>query len=94
MYTLEQIFDYIKMPEECAKLSLECLDRHKDTEIFIKLKEDFYKGCNVKGALYDYAEEKGEPFRMVYMAFCLYCVDRMYDIYVEKRRRKVVLWNN
>ena len=62
MYTLEQIFEHIKMPEECAKLSLECLDRHKDTETFKKLKADFYNNGYVKDALYDYAEEMGEPF--------------------------------
>ncbi len=84
MYTLEQIFEYIKMPGECAKLSLECLDRHKDTETFIDLKERFFNDQDVKDALYDYAESVGEPFRMVRMAFCLYCVDRMYDIYMEK----------
>ena len=72
------------MPEECAKLSVECLNRHKDTETFIKLKEDFYNGSDVKDALYDYAEEVGEPFRMVRMAFCLFCVDRMYDIFKAK----------
>lgn len=84
MYTLEQIFEHIKMPEGCAKLSLECLDRHKDTDIFIDLKKRFFNNEDVKDELYDYAEAIGEPFRLVYMAFCLYCVDRMYDIYMSK----------
>lgn len=85
MYTLEQIFDYIKMPEECAKLSLECLERHKDTETFRAIKEEFYynKGY-VKDKLDGYAESVGEPFRMIRMAFCLYCVDTMYEIYMSK----------
>lgn len=84
MYTLEQIFEHIKMPEECAKLALECLDRHKDTDGFKNLKEKFFDNGFIIDHIDRYADSVGEPNRMVRLAFCLYCVDRMYDIYKQK----------
>ncbi len=84
MYTNEQIFEYIKMPEECAKPALECLERHKNGEVFKKLKEKFFNNEYVIDDIDGYAESVAEPYRMVRLAFCLFCTDRMYELYMSK----------
>lgn len=81
MYTNEQILEYIGMPEECSRLALECLERHMDNEVFIDLKKRFYADMYVQHRLDAFAESVGEPYRMVRLAFCLFCKDEMYEIY-------------
>lgn len=84
MYTIEQIFDYIKMPEECAGLALACLERVKDNEEFINIKNDFYNGEFPEKRIDDLAEKLGERCFMLRLAFCLFCTDKMYDIFMEQ----------
>lgn len=81
MYTLEQILDYVKMPEECARLALECLERVKDNKEFIEYKEILFRGEGNEYMLDDYAESIGERPYMLRLAFCLFCTDRMYEVY-------------
>ena len=84
MFTNEEILEYIKMPQECSRLALECLDRLKDNQDFIALKERFYNDLYTMHRIDRLAEELGEPHRMVRMAFCLFCTDRMYELFKEQ----------
>jgi len=83
MYTNEQILEYVKMPEDCAKLALECLDRVKNNEKFIEYKQRFYNGGFAEESLDRYAESIGERPLMLRLAFCLFCTDKMYEIFTE-----------
>ncbi len=84
MYTIEEILEYIKMPEECSRLALECFDRLKDNEEFIALKDQFYNDLYITDKLDCLANTLGEPYRMVRLAFCLYCTDKMYELFKEQ----------